>query len=78
MNGCPLEPEPEYVEMATVFEGNSNSAAVARGAVEGAGIESWTRDEGIHGVFPSLGPTEIEVRVEDEASALKALETLDD
>ena len=74
----PLEPEPEYVETVTVFEGDPNSAAVARATVEGAGIESWIKDEGLNSVFPSLGATEIEVRVEDEASALEALETYDE
>ena len=62
----------------TVFEGDSGSAAVARAALEGAGIESWIKDEEVHGVFPSLGSTEILVCEEDEQSALKALETLHD
>jgi hypothetical protein len=72
----PLEPEPEYVQTVTVFQGDSNSAAVAHTMLEGAGIEAWTKDENVHGVYPNLGATEVEVRVEDEAAALEALETM--
>lgn len=61
--------------MVTVFEGDSSSAAVARAAVEGAGIKSWVRNEEAHGVLPCLGPAEVQVRAEDERSALNALET---
>ncbi len=58
-----------------MFEGDSASAAVARATVASAGIESWVKDEGVHGIFPSLGPTEILVCEEDREAALKALET---
>lgn len=68
---------PEYENMVTVFEGDSSSAAVARATVEGVGIESWVKDEEVHGLFPSLGSTEILVCEEDEQSAVKALETPD-
>lgn len=70
----PAEPEPEYVETVTVFEGDADCAAVARARLEAAGIESWTTDEGVHGLFPSLGGTDVEVRVEDEKRALDALD----
>ena len=71
----PPKPEPQYAELVAVFGGGSNSAAVVRGFVEGAGIELWTREEGSHSVFPNLGPVEINVRVKDQASVLKALKT---
>jgi hypothetical protein len=70
----PPEPEPEYENLVPVFEGDSDSAAVARATVEGSGIESWTQDEEVHGLFPSMGLTEILVREEDEKPALTALE----
>ncbi len=75
VNDLPLEQTPEYENLVTVFEGDSNSAAVARTMVEGVGIESWAKDEGLHSIFPNLGPTGIEVRVEDEELALEVLET---
>ncbi len=69
----PRVPEAVYAETVSVFVGDSNSAAAARGRVQSAGIESWFKDEGIHGVFPSLGSTEILVRAKDEKAALLAL-----
>ena len=75
VHDLPPERVPEYEDLVTVFEGDSNSAAVARAAVESAGITSWTKDEEVHGLFPSLGPTEILVGAEDKKPALEALET---
>ena len=77
VNDLPLPRAPEYENLVTVFEGDSNSGAVARATVENAGIESWIKDEEIHGLFPSLGSTEILVRAEDEKPALKAIKTPD-
>jgi len=71
----PPERVPGYENLATVFEGDSDSAAVARAAVEGAGIESWMQDDEVHGLFPSLGLSKVLVREEDEKRALKVLET---
>jgi hypothetical protein len=73
INDIPPEQVPEYENLIPVFEGDSDSAAVARATVEGAGIESWAGDEEVHGLFPSLGLTEVLVREEDEKLALKAL-----
>ena len=78
VNDLPPEPEPEYVEMVTVFEGDSNSAATARARLESAGIRAWDKDEGIHSVFPSVGASEIQVRTEDEDLALEVLKEEDD
>jgi hypothetical protein len=75
VNGLPQERVLECEDLVTVFEGDPNSAAAARTAVEGVGIKSWIKDEVVHGLFPSLGATEILVCVEDEKPALKALET---
>jgi hypothetical protein len=69
------EHEPEYEDLVTVFEGDSSGAAVARATVESAGIESWVKDEEVHGLFPNMGSTEILVCSEDAKPALKALET---
>lgn len=66
---------PEYENLVTVFEGDANSAAVARATVESAGIKSWMKDEAVHGLFPGLGSTEILVRAEDQQRAMHALET---
>lgn len=71
----PPERVPGYENLVAVFEGDSDSAAVARAAVEGAGIESWIQDEEVHGLFPSLGLSKVLVREEDEKSSLKALDT---
>ena len=76
VNDLPPELAPEYENLVMVFVGDSNSAAAARARVEGAGIESWIKGEEVHGVFPSLGPTEILVCAEDEKAALAALETV--
>ena len=77
VNGISPPQEPEYEDLVTVFEGDSNSAVVARSAVENAGIEAWVKDEEVHGLFPSLGSTEILVCEEDEKSALKVIESPD-
>ena len=61
--------------MVTVFEGDANSAVVARAAVENAGVPSWIKDEEVLGLFPGLASTEVLVCAEDEKSALKALKT---
>lgn len=74
VDDLPLAPVPEYENLVTVFEGESNNAALARAAVEGAGIESWIQDGEVHGLFPTLGATEVLVREEDEPKALEALE----
>jgi hypothetical protein len=73
VNDLPPEPVPQYENLVTVFEGDSNSALVARTKVADAGIKSWVKDEDVHGLFPSLGSTEVLVRDDDKASALKAL-----
>jgi len=75
VNDLPLEQAPEYENLVTVFEGDSNSALVARARVENAGIKSWAKDEEVHGLFPSLGSTEVLVCDHDKESALKALGT---
>jgi hypothetical protein len=69
-----LPPAPEYENLVPVFEGDSYNASLARATVEGAGIESWIKDGEVHSLFPALGATEVLVREEDKASALKALE----
>jgi hypothetical protein len=73
----PLEQEAEYVDLVTVFEGDSNSASVVSTALTNAGIESRVNNEGIQGIFPSLGPAEILVSAKDEEAAWKALTTLE-
>lgn len=75
VDALPPNPMPGYENLAAVFEGDSDSAAVACAAVEGAGIESWMQDEEVHGLFPSLGLSKVLVREEDEKRALKVLET---
>lgn len=69
----PPEPPVECKHLTTVFEGDPNSASVARATVEGAGIETWAKDEEVHGLFPNLGPTEILVCETDETLAIEAL-----
>lgn len=71
----PAERTPEYENLVTIFEGDAGSAAVARATVENAGVESWIKDEEVHGLFPGLGSTEILVRAEDQQQAHNALET---
>jgi hypothetical protein len=78
VNDLPPESQPEYAEIVTIFEGDADCAAVARTRVEAAGIDSWTKDEGVHGIFPSLGGTSVEVRIEDEENALNALASTED
>jgi hypothetical protein len=75
VNDLPPERTPEYEDMVTVFEGDSNDASVARAAVEGAGVKSWIKDEEVHGLFPNFGATEVLVCTEDEKPALEAFET---
>lgn len=70
----PPEQVTEYEDLVTVFDGDSGSSSVARATLEGAGIKSWIKDEDVHGLFPSLGPTEILVCSEDEKRALRVLE----
>jgi hypothetical protein len=71
-----LEPEVEYVELVTVFVGDSISATAARSRVESVGIESWIKGEDIHSVFPSLGSSAILVSIKDEKAALEALDAV--
>ena len=65
--------EEEYTDLVTVFEGDAEAAAVVRGKLESTGIEAWIEGEATHGVFPSLPPGAVQVRVEDEAAARQAL-----
>lgn len=66
---------PTYENLVSVFDGDANDAVVARSAVEDAGINSWVRDDGTHGLFPSLGSAEILVASEDEKPARKVIES---
>lgn len=65
--------EEEYTDLVTVFEGDAEAAAVVRGKLESTGIEAWIEGEATHGVFPSLPPGAVQVRIEDEAAARQAL-----
>ena len=71
----PAEQKPEYENLVAVFEGDSISAAMALTVIRSAGIESWTRDEEVHSLFPSLGLSQVLVREEDAKMAVKALDT---
>ncbi|MBI5091843.1 MAG: hypothetical protein HZB26_05285 [Candidatus Hydrogenedentes bacterium] len=75
VNDLPLEQEPEYVDLVTIYKGNSNSAAVTSARLTSLGIESWIKDEGIQCVFPNLGPAEVQVCMQDKELTLQALGT---
>lgn len=85
----PPEPEPEYVEFATVLEtGNPAIIAMAKSVLEAAGIECFAKGEGLQELFaagglgahfnPVTGPVEIQVRLEDEEEARKLLDDLEE
>jgi hypothetical protein len=69
------EQVPEHLNLVSVFEGDSSSAAVVRSMIEGIGIEAWIKNEEEHGVFPNLEPTVVLVCKANEKKALEAIES---
>ena len=65
--------EEEYTELVTVFEGDSEAAAVVRGKLESTGIEAWIDSEATRSVFPNLSPVSVQVRAEDASAARQVL-----
>ena len=74
VDALPPEDEPDYLESATVFEGDPNNAELVCATLEGSGIEAWVENEAAQSVYPGIVPAKVEVNVNDEERALEALE----
>jgi len=56
VEALPPEDQAEYLESATVFEGDPNNAELVCATLEGSGIEAWVENEAAQAVIPVLCP----------------------